>query len=66
MAMPTRHPHFVSPEPWYRSLGDALAAASEQQRAVFLQVGRQSCGGCRALVEKTVPKEEIKEYLDKY
>jgi hypothetical protein len=27
-------------------------------------VGRQSCGGTRALVEKTIAKEEIHEYVD--
>src|SRR5688572_26375225 len=64
MSGPTRHPHFVSPLAWHRSLDEALGSARDQQRAVFVQVGRQSCGGCRALVEKTVAKEEIKEYLD--
>jgi uncharacterized protein YyaL (SSP411 family) len=64
MSGPTRHPHFVSPLSWYRNLPEALDAAREQKRAVFVQVGRQSCGGCRAIVEKTVAKEEIREYLD--
>ena len=59
-----RHPHFVSPVLWHVSLGEALAAASESSRAVLLVVGRQSCGGTRALVERTMAKEEIHEYLD--
>ena len=59
-----RHPHFVSPVLWHVSLGEALAAANKSSRAVLLVVGRQSCGGTRALVERTMAKEEIHEYLD--
>jgi thioredoxin-related protein len=59
-----RHPHFVSPHFWYPSLAEGLAAARESKRAVLLVVGRQSCGGSRTLVEKTIAKEEIHEYLD--
>jgi uncharacterized protein YyaL (SSP411 family) len=61
-----RHPHFVSPLFWHASLADGLAAARETKRAVLLIVGRQSCGGSRALVEKTIGKEEISEYLDSH
>jgi hypothetical protein len=59
-----RHPHFLSPLFWHASLADGLAAARESKRAVLLVVVRQSCGGSRALVEKTSAKEEILEYLD--
>jgi uncharacterized protein YyaL (SSP411 family) len=59
-----RHPHFVSPVFWHASLAEGLAAAQESKRAVLVVVGRQSCGGSRALVEKTIAKEEINEYLD--
>ena len=59
-----RHPHFLSPLSWHASLAEGLVAAGESKRAVLLVVGRQSCGGCRALVEKTIAKEEILEYLD--
>ena len=59
-----RHPHFVSPVAWHASLAEGLVAARESQRAVLLVVGRQSCGGTRALVERTIAKEEIHEYLD--
>jgi len=64
MSAPGRHPHFMSPQFWHTSLAEGLAAARDAGRAVLVQVGRQSCGGCRALVEKTVAKEEIHEYLD--
>jgi hypothetical protein len=59
-----RHPHFVSPHFWHASLAEALVTARESRRAVLLVVSRQSCGGSRALVEKTSAKEEISEYLD--
>jgi thioredoxin family protein len=59
-----RHPHFVSPVFWHPSLAEGLGAARDSGRAVILVVGRQSCGGSRALVEKTIGKEEIQEYLD--
>ena len=59
-----RHPHFISPLVWHASLAEGLVAARESNRAVLLVVGRQSCGGSRALVEKTMAKEEIHEYLD--
>jgi hypothetical protein len=59
-----RHPHFVSPLFWHASLAEGLVAAGESGRAVLLVVGRQSCGGSRTLVEKTIAKEEILEYLD--
>jgi thioredoxin-related protein len=58
------HPHFISPHSWHTTLSEGLVAAHDSGRAVLLIVGRQSCGGCRALVEKTIAKEEIHEYLD--
>src|SRR5262245_30265207 len=61
-----RHPHFVSPVFWHASLAEGLVTAGESKRAVLLVVGRQSCGGSRALVEKTIAKEEIHEYLDSH
>src|SRR6185503_1690126 len=59
-----RHPHFVSPVFWHSSLAEGLVTARESQRAVLVIVGRQACGGSRALVEKTIGKEEIHEYVD--
>jgi uncharacterized protein YyaL (SSP411 family) len=59
-----RHPHFVSPLVWHASHAEGLVAARQSQRLVLLVVGRQSCGGSRALVERTMAKEEIHDYLD--
>lgn len=61
-----RHPHFVSPLVWHASLAEGLVEARESNRAVLLVVGRQSCGGSRALMERTIAKEEIYEYLDSH
>jgi hypothetical protein len=61
-----RHPHFLSPLFWHAGLAEGLAAARDSQRAVLLVVGRQSCAGSRGLVEKTIAKEEILEYLDSH
>ena len=61
-----RHPHFISPLSWHASLADGLVTARESARAVLLIVSRQTCGGSRALVEKTIAKEEIHEYLDSH
>ena len=66
MGVAGRHPHFLSPLVWHTSLAEGLVAARESRRAVLLVVGRQSCGGSRALVEKTIAKEEILEYLDSH
>ena len=59
-----RHPHFPSPLFWHASLAEGLAAARDSKRAALLIVSRQSCGGSRALVEKTIGKEEIQEYVE--
>ena len=52
-----RHPHFISPLSWHTSVADGLVTARESARAVLLIVSRQSCGGSRALVEKTIGKK---------
>jgi hypothetical protein len=57
------HPYFQSVPIWQTSLPDALAEAAATGRRVFLQIGRIDCGGSRALVEKTIAKEEIVDYL---
>jgi len=57
------HLYFQSKPIWHHDLGEALAAAKASGRRVFLTIGRIDCGGSRALVEKTISKEEIFEYL---
>jgi hypothetical protein len=59
------HLHFTSPQEWHRSLAEALSLCGPN-RVVLVQVGRGTCGGSRALVEKSVAKEEILEYLGQH
>ena len=60
------HPYFhvYGAERWYGGLAEALAAARASGRKVLVVSGRQTCNGTRALVEKTIGKEEIAEYLN--
>lgn len=63
-----RHPYFDDHSTarllrWHRQLGAGLAAARAAGKLLFLQVGRVTCGGSRALLEKTIPKDEIVEFL---
>jgi hypothetical protein len=58
------HLHFTSPQSWHRQLDAALVAARTGGKCVLVQVGRVTCGGSRALVEKSVAKDEILDYLD--
>lgn len=67
--MPTtdgRHPHFNDRRAafWYGSLSEGIEQAQLTGKRVFVQYGRQSCGGSRALIEKTLLKDEIAEYLN--
>lgn len=57
------HPYFQSKPIWLTSLPTALEQAGALGKRVFLQIGRIDCGGSRALVEKTIAKEEIFDYL---
>lgn len=57
------HPHFRSPIGWHATIAEARAQAVREGKRVLVQVGRGECGGSRALVEKTVAKEEIAEFL---
>ena len=57
------HPHFRSPIEWLPTIAAAKERAAREGKRVFVQVGRGTCGGSRALVEKTVAKEEIAEFL---
>lgn len=65
MSLPGHHPHFDDQRSayWHTSLAEALGQAAGTGKRVFLQVGRLGCGGSRALVEKTIPKEEIAGFL---
>ena len=49
---------------WHASLDEALGEAAASKKRVLVIHGRATCGGTRALVEKTIAKEEIAEFLN--
>lgn len=65
MERPGSHMHFDdrAAVKWQRALAPALAEASRDHKMVFVQVGKQECGGSRSLIERVLPKEEITEAL---
>src|SRR5438105_1898206 len=62
------HPHFLDRRAvfWHAHLADALADAAAAGRQVFVQYGRKRCEGSRALVEKTIIKAEVSEFLGEH
>jgi hypothetical protein len=56
------HPHFSSALEWLTTLDEAIAHAEAEGKRIMLVVGRATCGGTRALVERTLAKEELEEY----
>ena len=56
------HPHFSSALEWHTSLDEALAVATGEGKRIMLVVGRATCNGTRALVERTLAKEELEEF----
>ncbi len=58
-----RHPYFTSPIAWFTDLDEAKRAATERGQRVMLAWGRPLCAGTRALVERTLAKEELVEYV---
>src|SRR3954454_2730956 len=57
-----QHPWFTSPLLWHTTLDEAIADATASGRRLMLVIGRATCGGTRALVERTLAKEEIEEF----
>jgi hypothetical protein len=56
------HPHFSSALPWLTTLDEAVATARGAGKRIMLVVGRATCNGTRALVERTLAKEELEEF----
>jgi hypothetical protein len=62
------HPWFSSGLEWHTQLDAALAEAGSAAAAkkLMLVVGRPLCAGTRALVERTLAKEELEEYTRRH
>jgi len=56
------HPWFQSALGWHARLDDALAEANSAGKRLMLVVGRATCAGTRALVERTLAKEELEQF----
>lgn len=56
------HPWFTSALEFQPRLDDALGAAAAAGKRLFVVVGRAHCAGTRALVERTLAKEELEEF----
>ncbi len=57
-----QHPWFSSALLWHTTLDDAIAEATASGRRLMLVVGRATCNGTRALVERTLAKEELEQF----
>src|SRR4051812_9653367 len=55
------HPYFTSGLAWQVALAEALAEAKTRGVRVFVAHGHRFCSGTRALVERTLAKEEVEE-----
>lgn len=62
------HPHFDDRGTldWHTSLAQALRAAQDTGKLVFVEFGREQCGNCRALVQNVVPHPEIAPMLEQH
>ena len=60
-----RHPYFDDKNtiPWHTTLAPALAEARVEDKRVLVSWGLRTCPGTRTMIEKTIWKEEIAEYL---
>ena len=63
-----RHPYFrvQGAERWFAHLAEAYTVAAASGRKVLVVYGRVTCAGSRALVEKTIMKEEIADHLNRH
>jgi Protein of unknown function, DUF255 len=61
-----QHPYFTSGLRWHTQLADGLADAGARGLKVFLAHGHRFCGGTRALVERTLAKEEVAEMMERH
>ena len=57
------HPWFTSALAWHGSLDEAISEATAGGKRLMLVIGRATCAGTRALVERTLAKEELEEFV---
>jgi Protein of unknown function, DUF255 len=59
------HPYFTSGLDW-QPWESALAGAKAQNLRVFVAHGHRFCSGTRALIERTLAKEEVAEMMARH
>jgi len=59
------HPHFDDRGTldWHTRLADALDQARREKKHLFVELGREQCGQCRALVQSVVPRPDVAPLL---
>lgn len=65
MSDPRPHPHFDDQGTldWHATLDEALERARADGKLVFIDIGREACSQCRALVQGVVPHPEVAPLL---
>jgi hypothetical protein len=60
-----RHPHFNDGGTlaWSTTFGEAMAAAKQADKLIFVEYGRKTCHTCRSLAERALPDPRIKPLL---
>jgi len=63
-----KHPHFDDRGTldWHTTFAEAKAEAERDQKKLFIDVGRELCGGCRTLVTAVVPRPDIAPLLQQH
>jgi thioredoxin-related protein len=59
------HPHFDDRGTldWHTRLADALEQARREKKHLFVELGREQCSQCRALVQSVVPRPDVAPLL---
>ncbi len=61
-----RHPFFTSSISWFTELDEARREAESRKLRLFVAHGHRHCAGTRALVERTLAKEELEEFVNQH
>ncbi len=63
-----KHPHFDDrgAHDWYTVFVEAQEAAKKGDRRLFIEIGRELCGGCRTLVQAVLPRPDIAPLLKEH
>lgn len=67
-AVESSHPHFDDggAHAWETEFEAAIARARAEGKLVFIEMGREQCSQCRALVQNVLTRPEIRELVDEH